>query len=865
MVIGNKIIVIVWLSLVSTTGYAQLFAGPERQALNSMERRKWDKAYSNLEKALRKDSLNASARYVFALYFFSVQNPGFQIDSAYQYALDARSDFDQADVREQERLKRFPLDTAILTRLRKRIDSAALEQATRVNTEEAYLKFLSIHTFAAGRARAVELRNEVSYFNAMKENTYLAFDAFLKKYPDAIHAPDARKKYERLLYETKTVDKKLTSFQSFLTEFPGSPYRKDTEQQILELMTMGGSSEDFSTFINTYPESFFATKARNFLYHIALETGKRSPLAWTDSLQQVYATEKGYLVPFFRDGKYGFLDEAGKELIAPVAGELPDAYRCGNVADDILVFSDRVIAKNGAVIFQGIGVESVDDLGFGFLKIETGQCQKLVHKSGVLIIDCAEEVRLLNGRMIAAKNNGRWSLYNLSGRKLPVGEWDGILSIGDVIAFERKGRISLVRINDFKTGMPTITPQYDEVKAWPNNRIWTRTGDRQGILDQSLTVLIKPERYVLTPVSTVCLAQSHTGYSFFNTSGNQSVQFKKIITSDAWTAVKNQDWRLYNPSAAGYQSPSYDSISFAGPFAVCSGGDSLRIYFSPENFSDFVAGTTIEFIPGKDSTSFLVAGEEDKRIVFDHTGQRLFSITCDKIQDAGGGYFIIRKKDKSKKDRSGLVSSSGKMVLPPEFDAIGNTTNGVVSLLRDKKFGLLDVKNQRQIKPEYTKNVTTYTSRYLAAYDGKFFGFITWDNKPWSGFDFEEIRYWSDSVAWVRKNYQWMLYDIEARKVVEDQIKDYTMIVDGADEKIAIIRQDGHYGVISSKHDEIIPPTFSSIVNVGSSEQPMYFTAKHIEEASIYVVIYYDSKGVFLRRQVYEEDDFENISCRKKP
>jgi hypothetical protein len=61
----------------------------------------------------------------------------------------------------------------------------------------------------------------------------------------------------------------------------------------------------------------------------------------------------------------------------------------------------------------------------------------------------------------------------------------------------------------------------------------------------------------------------------------------------------------------------------------------------------------------------------------------------------------------------------------------------------------------------------------------------------------------------------------------------------------------------------IIPVKFSDLVNVGSAEVPLYFTEKHVEEASLFVVIYYDHAGKILRREVYEQDDYERIYCHK--
>jgi hypothetical protein len=44
---------------------------------------------------------------------------------------------------------------------------------------------------------------------------------------------------------------------------------------------------------------------------------------------------------------------------------------------------------------------------------------------------------------------------------------------------------------------------------------------------------------------------------------------------------------------------------------------------------------------------------------------------------------------------------------------------------------------------------------------------------------------------------------------------------------------------------------------------PLYFTEKQVEEAGIYVVIYYDKDGRQLRKQVFETDEYEKIYCTR--
>jgi len=49
---------------------------------------------------------------------------------------------------------------------------------------------------------------------------------------------------------------------------------------------------------------------------------------------------------------------------------------------------------------------------------------------------------------------------------------------------------------------------------------------------------------------------------------------------------------------------------------------------------------------------------------------------------------------------------------------------------------------------------------------------------------------------------------------------------------------------------------------VGTAEKPLYFTEKNVEEAEIFVVIYYNDQGTMIRREIYESDEYDRIYCR---
>ena len=81
------------------------------------------------------------------------------------------------------------------------------------------------------------------------------------------------------------------------------------------------------------------------------------------------------------------------------------------------------------------------------------------------------------------------------------------------------------------------------------------------------------------------------------------------------------------------------------------------------------------------------------------------------------------------------------------------------------------------------------------------------------------------------------------------------------DEMIMLFRKEEKFGVVSNTKGLIIEPTFNDILNIGSLEEPVYFTEKYIPEAEFYIVIYYNSRGEILRKQVFTDEEYDKIYC----
>ncbi len=851
------------LLLNSGVTFAQLATSAEKSAFRNIEKHRWQKAEAKLRKALRKDPVNASLRYVLSAFYFRPDNPAYDLDSAYHYAVTALDDYTLTAGRERDRLQRIPLDSIGLLTLRGKIDSAAFQVAENINTEEGYIHFLSHFPLAAQRGLALELRDEVAYLDALKQNTYQAFYSFLERYPEAKRATDARAHYDRLLYLDSTRDRRLNSYVNFLTGHPETPYRAEIYQHIFEISTADGKAESFFDFMGQYPESGLLKKASKLAFHILAE--EDNP-AWpegflTDSLQDLLALNKVFLIPVLKNNRYGFMDENGREVLAPRFDSIHPDYLCGHISEDVLVADNKLIARNGSLIYND-SVDELNQTGAGFLKISSRGRVRLIHKGGFAVADSLQDARVLSRAFLALKKFDSWFLYTLTGKLLDANPWDDILAFKDVIVFKTGKKVFMTRkdqLGKIANGNSLeLSAAFDDVKFWPHDLIWVKLGELQGVLDQSLQSVVSLDKQKLTQAFFGISAEGPGGFALYNWLGQKASGFSAVNVSGQWVAVKRRNaWLLFDPRFRQVESKPYDTIRVEGPFVIGQRTDTVYVHFTGNRIRMFTRPITVSFIPGMDTTSFLLVQDEKQKTLYDLRGKKLFFADFDAIGYAGEGIFVITRKDKK-----GLINASGQNVLPADFDAIGSVQGQVVSLLRNKRFGAYNIRDKKLIKPQYDRNLYPYTQNLLTTFHDGFYGFLGWDNKPAGKFEFDEITYWNDSVALVRKGAYWNLYDIAEAKIRGGNLRSISMVKNTAEEKIAIVQRENNFGVISNRRDVIVPISFSDVINLGSAEAPLYFTEKQVKEASLFVVIYYDRYGNIMRKEIYEEPaEYDRIYC----
>ena len=312
-----------------------------KKHLNCWKKGDYVKLVELLEKSIEKDTTNAGANYVYSLLFLTPRYPGYAIDTSYYFINEAISDFEIHDEKIIANLEKLGINDSTLQLQKLEVESHAFRRAKAKQTIDDYNYFLIQFEGAIQSDSALAFRNEIAYDDAVRLNTYEAFQYFIHNYPDAEQIEASKTKYDELLYYTKTQDKRLESYVRFLKNNFHTPFRDTAEKNIFEISTADNDLDSYMTFIEQYPKSKMRRKALNLLYHCYKEhssaagfSNKFNILEEQDSLLKITHAEIGHLMPIFEMGKYGFSKLNGEKLIDFTFTKIKEDYYCGNIKED---------------------------------------------------------------------------------------------------------------------------------------------------------------------------------------------------------------------------------------------------------------------------------------------------------------------------------------------------------------------------------------------------------------------------------------------------------------------------------------------------------------------------------------------------
>src|SRR5690606_18743770 len=102
----------------------------------------------------------------------------------------------------------------------------------------------------------------------------------------------------------------------------------------------------------------------------------------------------------------------------------------------------------------------------------------------------------------------------------------------------------------------------------------------------------------------------------------------------------------------------------------------------------------------------------------------------------GTHLFVLDKRGKK-----GLADSTGNVLLPITYEGIGNYSEGYVSTLKNKKFGLFNSAKNIDIQPDFDVSLKPFHDSLFIASKNKKYGLIDPTSKIILPFNFDEITF----------------------------------------------------------------------------------------------------------------------------
>ena len=853
-----RVVLVFIVLLLSTTAMAQSGAG--KRAFKSLSEGDLEKAEKHILKGLEKDTLDPLLQYDIALFLLASSEQA--VDSANSIERKSRTLWTALSVDEQAKYAKNEFTESNLNSLRSTIDSLGFARARELNTEESYQRFMDEFPEAVQTGRAVTLRDSVAFGTASSQNTYESYLAFMKKYPTAIQFAEAQKRYDRLLFEVSTRSGTLAALLKFLSEHPDTPYRSIVENDIFEIQTAVPSTEKYRAFLEDFPKSRSARHARNYLYYQERTDFRPNSRVWGDSIVQIHEVNRAQWIATYDKENATFLDGSGKDKFRIDREDLNERYECEPLTEDLIVGQNVLFSRLGEQIHSG-AFDDVDFLGLGLVRISHRGRQGVITVWGrnVMDVDYAE-VQMVDSLFLMARRGGRFALFSLTGRQLTGYTFDNCRVRNDLLEIQRGGKMALLPVESLAEDVANRTqpdPAYVDELEWLDDKyIWIRSGEREGIVDYTLKEMLPMEERPLD-ITSVGFVSEYSGKVTLRSRDlfqKFSTEEKLLDLNDGFARFTSKDGEGLFDMASFRIIAFPDSAKLIGRTKALAFGQKLRVYDAGQN--------AVDAPPGYRGYRLLKHLEDEKLLLESnrggfilHNGALVKVPSHTDITMLNDSLYIITVNGKK-----GIWNvAAEKFDIPARFDGIANFDGRDVSVFRNKKFGLYRVPEGHLVPPQSEKLLTAFgDSLFLIVENGKR-GIVDRDNKSVIPSEYDEIQYWTDSLALVKETEYWQFYNLIRGTVSQDKLNSVKILEGTGDERYLLAMIEGKFGIFSASGGEIIPATFDDILNIGTPEEPVFFTETYVDAADLHVVIYFDKSGNLLLRQAVDPDLFYEIYC----
>ncbi|MDX1651551.1 MAG: WG repeat-containing protein [Brumimicrobium sp.] len=226
-------------------------------------------AKKNFEKSLKKKT--SPAAYGLSVIYHRTDNPFHNPDSAYHYALLAVESYNLLSEKSREKLSEdhaFGQETVVFQR--NKVSESFYREAKSINTVKAYRNFIANHPWSELKDSAIYLRDLLAFEQALRKNTSKAYREYLQYYPESEQYQKAQVALHKAEFEETVIPNDPESYARFIEIFPNNPLVEEAKARIYQLETEENTKEVYAAFIKKYPESPYVSDAWKNLYRLSI-------------------------------------------------------------------------------------------------------------------------------------------------------------------------------------------------------------------------------------------------------------------------------------------------------------------------------------------------------------------------------------------------------------------------------------------------------------------------------------------------------------------------------------------------------------------------------------------------------------------
>lgn len=859
------------LAILIVCGEVVNAAGIFNRIQRALEQQDYEKVEKLARKSLEKDTINPGARYYLSVLFLTETFPAYNVDSARTYIHAALADFELADAKSLDKLIKAELFLRDFTDQKAAVAAAGFEQAHAQMTIDGFKNFLALYPDASEVPKAIYLRDSLAYVAASVTNTWQAYKAYLLDYPDSEFSSQAQDLYQKLLFKDKTQDDQLSSYVKFLAEHPETPFRAEAEKVILIRSTIKDRRAGYLNFIASYPKSHLVLKAADHLYATSTDRNDLAQVLGVhpraDSVRQLWELEQDTLFAVMSDGKFGFMNLSGKQVIPSSYSQIDPELVCGGITDKFLRVQqdDRWVLINRANTPTLQNVVSVEPVTAAISLVKYKSSAHLIHRGGwVVLSENVEEARQIGKGWIAFKQGYSWGLVTPMGYLLLPAQYDDILKVGPFILVAKDGAYAVT--NEATLGQekaPALQFLYDDYEWIRPGKLQVFAGDQEALLDLDLKELVPLADHQIYVNDKFWYIKSDEGYQIMDAE-NQDVMdqyFQYLEVNEGWMAFKKPDeWLLVSRHKG--QILAMNALDSARLLdeqtAFITRGDTLQVVFQNSTRLNLSEAAKVQVLDRKredrnSKVSYPMVQEGKEATLYDKNGAVRVVGFFDEVTLLRDSLFRVKKGEKV-----GLVTTDGEDILSADYDML-DERNGLVFLLRDGKIGCLDLDSGVFLPNQYETRIERFGPDYKIVKEGKT-GLVNKGNEEVLPAAYDELIPWGDSTCWARQDAVWQLVNYN-QEVLVDQVQSVKIWFEVGKERVALVRGPEGYGIHSSARGEILAMQYNDIVNLGTTTNPVFFAEEHVKTADFYVVTYFDRDGETIKSQAFRPEEYDLIYC----